>query len=312
MLIALAATAAQAAKRPPPPPPLPPLPPLLLPADAPVITALLDGQPLTLRLDPAATSQVSLNASAARRLGLDNPGRLVNGEQPRTGALFIDVGKVRLREATTTAVLAIDGRQVLLTLAAGDRDHVVGADGLINPVLLPHDEVRLIRRAVTAADRSNVLPASFDKNRGLLSETAVGRRRIDIAFTPLAAETIATAAAAAFLVESLGGRYAGPTRETIVSHGVARPVRDIAFGQPFDIAGLRITTIAARLFDWSGKTQLPSETPENDEIVAIGRVDNQRQWAKLAIGNDHLARCASLVWQRLAATITLTCPIAKP
>lgn len=304
LLLALAAPA-EAAKK---PPPLPPLPPLELSADAPVITALLDGQPLTLRVDPAATDQISLNASAARRLGLGNPGRLVDGQPADTGTLFIDVGKVRVREATTDGVLAIAGRPVRVTLASGDRDHVSGADGLINPVLLPHDEVRFVRRAATPADRANVVRAEFDRNRGLLVETPVGKHRIDVVFTPYAAQTIATASAAAFLFETQGGRFTGAPRDTIISHGVTRPVRDIGFDRPFDVAGLRLTTIAARLFDWSGKTSLPAEARPDDEIVVAGRFDGQRQWAKLAIGADHLDACASMVWQRLASTLTLTCP----
>jgi hypothetical protein len=291
-----------AAKKPPPPPPL------TIPAAAPVITVSLDGQPLSLRVDPAATSQVSLNASAARRLGLGNPGRLVGSEPARTGTLFTDVGKVRLREATTNAILEIDGRPVEVTLASGDGDHVDGADGLINPALLPHDEVRIVGRAATPADSVTVLPAEFDSTRGLISKTLVGKRRIDVVITPLARETIATASAAAFIVESQGGHFSGPVGDKIVSHGVARPVRDIALDRPFDVAGLRLATVAARLFDWSGKTSLPAEARPDDEVVATARFDGQRQWAKLAIGNDHLVRCASIVWQRLPATITLTCP----
>jgi hypothetical protein len=307
-LLALAAAPALAAKKPPPPPPLPPL---VLPADAPVVTVLLDGQPLTLRVDPAATDQISLNASAARRLGLFAPGRLVDGKPADTGTLFVDVGKVRLREATTNGVLDIADRPVRLTLASGDSDHVIGADGLINPAQLPHDEVRFVRRAATSADRTSVLAARFDRNRGLLSEVPVGRRRIDVVLTPVARETIATASAAAFLVESQGGRYAGGPRDTLVSHGVARPVRDITLDRPLDVAGLRLRTIAARLFDWSGKTSLPAEARPDDEIVVAGRFDGQRQWAKLAVGADHLDACASLVWQRLADTLTLTCPATK-
>jgi hypothetical protein len=307
-LLALAAAPVLAAKK---PPRLPPLPPLVLPADVPVVTALLDGQPITLRVDPAATDQISLNASSARRLGLFSPGRLVDGMPADTGTLFVDVGKVRLREATTNGVLDIAGRPVRLTLASGDRDHVDGADGLINPAQLPHDEVRFVRRAATPADWTRVLPARFDRNRGLLSEVPVGKRRIDVVFTPVARETIATASAAAFLVESHGGRYAGPPRDAIISHGVARPVRDIAFDRPSEIAGLPLAGIAARLFDWSGKTSLPAEARPDDEIVVAGRFDGQRQWAKLAIGADHLEACASLVWQRLPATITLTCPATK-
>lgn len=307
-LMALAAAPVAAAKGPPPPPPLPPL---VLPAGAPVVTALIGGQPLTLRVDPAATSQVSLNASAARRLDLGNPARLVNGEPADTGTMFVDVGKVRIREVTTTAIVEIAGRPLLLTLASGDSDYINGADGLINPVLLPHDEVRLVRRTETPADRSSVVSARFDRNRGLLVSTPVGKRRIDVVFTPVAAETIATASAAAFLFESQGGRFTGAPRDTIVSYGVARPVRDLGFDRPFDIAGLRLAGIAARLFDWSGKTSLPSDAPPEDEIVVAARFDGQPQWAKLVIGADHLDACATIFWQRLASTITLTCPAAE-
>jgi hypothetical protein len=290
------------------PPPLPALPPLELPADAPVITAMIDGMPLVLRVDPATTNDVSINASAARRLDLGNRGRLVAGEPADFGRAAVDVGKVRVDEVTTDAILDIAGRPVRLRLAFGESDHVDGADGSINPVMLPHDEVRLVRRAATAADQVTVLPVEFSRSRGMLTETPVGRHRIDVIITPMARETIATSAAAAFLAEVHGGQLSGPVRDALITHGVIRPVRDVRFTQAVDLAGFRFTSIPARVFDWSGKTRLPSEPQPDDEIVATARFDGQRQWAKLAIGADKLTACASLVWRRLPSTLTLTCP----
>jgi hypothetical protein len=43
-------------------------------------------------------------------------------------------------------------------------------------------------------------------------------------------------------------------------------------------------------------------------MVVRAKFDAQRQWPKLAIGNDHLAACAEITWHRLPLAIELTCP----
>ncbi|GGE11413.1 hypothetical protein GCM10011529_17140 [Polymorphobacter glacialis] len=291
-----------------PPPPLPALPPLTLPLSSPIITATLAGLPLTLRIDPATTQQVALNASAARRLDLANPARLVAGRPPERGRMRVLIGKISVSEDTTTAILDIAGRPVLVTLAYGNRDYIPDADGSINPMLLPHDEVRLTRRPITVTDAVTILPLDFTPDRGLVTATQIGKRQIDVIIAPMAAETIATAAAAAFLAETGGGHLSGPIRHAPIAHGVSRPVRNVTFDTPVDIAGFRLNSVPARIFDWSGRTRIPTETLPDDELVATARFDAQRQWAKLAIGNDRLSTCAQVTWRRAPLTLELTCP----
>lgn len=303
-----------AAKLPAPPP----LPPLLLDAAAPVVTMFVDGAPLRLRVDPSASRHVEINAAAAARLGLADPARLVGGKPATRGRASTQVGKVRVNAATSDAIVQYAGRDLPLTLAWSAHDPVAGADGLIGPWQLPYDVVRLVRRPVTPGDRMTHLPMRWDSDRGLLGEVqasadnAAGAQGaavdIDIAIAPVAAESTATAAAASLLAAGHGGRLMGPARDLVLVLGVVRPVRDLVFAHPVDVAGVRLERVAARVFDWSGQTNIPDADLLPGEAVVAGHAGAQREWAKLAIGNDHLAACAEIVWTRLPLAIDLVCP----
>lgn len=314
LALLLAASPALAAKKPPP------LPPLILDAASPIVTVTIEGQPLRLRVDGGATRHVELNASTARRLGLDLPDRLVGGQPVDRGRSITQVGKVSVKGITTAEVVEYAGRLVPMTMAwnddrnnkAGkkriDPDFIADADGVIGPWLLPHDSVRIVRRPVAASDRETVLPLRWSSGRGMLGRLAVGDDEVDIVITPVAATSIATAAAAAILAGPYGGQLKGPARDVPVAHGVARPVRDVVFAKPVDAAGVRLSRVAARVFDWSGKTQIPDADLGPDEAVVAGRAGAQSEWAKLAIGNDHLANCAEIGWTRAPLAYALVCP----
>lgn len=301
----LIAGPALAAKKPPPPPPLPPL---VLDAAAPIITVTIDGAPLRLRVDGGATRHVTLNAAAAKRLDLANPARLVAGQPVERGRAVTQVGKVRVEEVTSDEIVDYQGRLLPVTVAWSERNPVAGADGIIGPLLLPHDVVRFVRRPVAAADRTTHLPLRWNSGRGMLGSFKPGRDAIDIVITPAARDSIATAAGAASLAGQFGGRLIGPARDMVVSHGVVRPVRDVGFARPIDVAGVRIDKVAARVFDWSGKTQIPDADLGADEAVVRGSAGAQRQWAKLAIGDDRLSACAEITWTRAPLAFDLVCP----
>ncbi|KAB7647401.1 hypothetical protein [Polymorphobacter fuscus] len=288
------------------------MPPLVLDMAAPLVTMTIDGQPLTLRIDPATAEHIELNGSAAQRLDLANPARRVAGRPVSRGRSRTDVGKVAVREVTAEEILVYEGRELLRTLAWSDRDPVAGADGLINPLLLPHDDVRLVHRTAAPGDVTTPMPLRWDQNRGLLAALPTSHGDIDVVFAPAAPETLATAAAASLLAQDFGGQLRGPARQRLVSHGVSRPVRDVVFARPVDVAGVRFGKVAARVFDWSGKTSIPDADLLAGEVVVAGRTDAQRQWAKLAIGSDHLGACAELRWTRTPLMMDVVCPRPAP
>jgi hypothetical protein len=304
-VLALIAAPALAAKKPPPPPPLPPL---VLDAAAPVVTVSIDGKLLRLRVDPAGTRHVQLNASAARRLDLANPARLVAGKPVDQGRSRTQVGKVPVTQTTSDEIIRYQSRDLPLTLAWSTRDHVAGADGMIAPRYLPHDAVRWVRRTATASDVTVYFPMQWHSGRGLLGTMAAGPRNVDVEIDSAAAETIVTAAAASHLAAAFGGRLDGPVRDAVIALGVSRPVRDVVFDRPIAVAGVRLTRASVRLFDWSGTTSLPADPLAGDEIVVRGRFDGQRRWAKLVLGNDRLSACADMTWTREPQAMDLTCP----
>ena len=234
----LIAVPALAAKK---PSPLPALPPLVLDAAAPLVSVVIDGKALRLRVDPGTVRHVELNASAAARLGLADRNRQIDGRPVDFGRATTQVGKVRVDAVTSNAVLGYEGRAVPVRLAWSKDDVVIGADGLINPRDLPHDEVRLVRRAVQATDTVTRLPMRWDGGRGLIGAARVGsgvvegaergEARVDVVINPAAPETLATAAAASVLAAGHGGRLTGPARDVVVTHGVRRPVRDVVFAR---------------------------------------------------------------------------------
>jgi hypothetical protein len=310
-LLALTLAAPALAKQQPPPPPPPPLPPLILDARAPIITVDIAGQPVRLRVDPASARFVELNASAAKRLDLGNPARMVGDRPVDLGRTRTQVGKVVVEQRTSEELIGYAGRVLPLSVAWGSMDHVDDADGTIVPTMLPQDEVRFVRRAPNSGDATAALPLRWIGERGLLAGIPAAGHQVDVTFSLIAPESIATAAAAAWLAATNSGKLSGPERQAVIMMGVTRPVRMLVFRTPVAVGPLRIPQVAARIFDWSGKNQIPSESGPDDEIVVPGKVSAQRTWAKLAIGRDHLDACAEIVWRRLPFEISLTCPTPR-
>jgi hypothetical protein len=307
-VLALALAAPALGRKPPPPPPLPPL---ILDARAPIITVDIAGQPVRLRVDPASARFVELNASAAKRLDLGNPARMVGDRPVDLGRTRTQVGKVVVEQRTSEELIGYAGRVLPLSVAWGSMDHVDDADGTIVPTMLPQDEVRFVRRAPNSGDATAALPLRWIGERGLLAGIPAAGHQVDVTFSLIAPESIATAAAAAWLAATNSGKLSGPERQAVIMMGVTRPVRMLVFRTPVAVGPLRIPQVAARIFDWSGKNQIPSESGPDDEIVVPGKVSAQRTWAKLAIGRDHLDACAEIVWRRLPFEISLTCPTPR-
>jgi hypothetical protein len=266
------------------------------------------GQPVRLRVDPASGRFIELNASAAKRLDLANPARMVGDRPVDIDRARTQVGKVTIEELTTDELVGYAGRVLPLSVSWSDRDFVPDADGTIVPSMLPQDEVRFVRRPVGSGDASASLPLRWIAERGLLARIPAAGEQVDVTFSLIARDTIATAAAAAFLAEAHGGRLRGPVEQKVVMMGVSRPVRMLVFDRPVAVGPLRLPAVAARIFDWSGKVEIPAETGPDDELVVPARVKAQRSWAKLALGLDHLGACAELVWRRLPFEMTLVCP----
>lgn len=298
-------------------PSLPVLPPLALPFDRPFVTATIAGQPVTLRVDPGADPYIVLTPAAARRLALAADAR-PDGKPPSRGELQVQVGQTQIGVPYSQEAVGYAGFSVRLRVVTPGSGDFGGADGVVSPTLLPHSEVRLVRRPATAGDRTTVLKA---ETRGLFfadtiqADWKVPAGKLELEFHPFRATTIASVAAASRLADSFGGQLQGAVHPVEIAYGVARPVRTMALARPAAIAGIMLSRFDVRLFDWSGSAELPPDADPDAPLTVTASRGRQRGWPILKLGADVLADCAEITWRRTGSEMALTCPApatAKP
>jgi|GEM_PF-1283870 len=317
-LILAAAPTLALAKGPPLLPPLPPpLPALDLPADRPVIAAQIAGRDVLLTVDFGADPVVLIGPDAHRRLGLAGEAR-PDGKPVRRGLFQVSVGQVPLAVPFSRETLVIAGQALparVLAAAAVPDGQAAGSDGVIGLPLLPYGDVQISRRAPGAQDRLVTVPARIGGNSGALGfdwRLGDGAGRIEVELhnlRPAGVASVASVAAASRLAQAGGGHLDGPVRRVVIGFGVARPVRRLLFERPVVMAGLAVTSVDVRLFDWAGGADLPPDAgTDRAALTVIGRRGRQRGWPVLKLGDDVLGRCASLRWRREAGEWLLTCP----
>jgi len=275
--------------------PAPPRGDLVLDAADPVIAVEVAGVPLRLRVDLSVQDAVELNPVAAARLP-------VRWETD----LPLDVGRVRLSGRTAAADLRLDdGRTVPIAVSDHGRPCCDGVDGAVPPGLLPFRTIRWHRAEAPEPTATLPLPLRFRPETGYEADTDVAGVRVR--FDPFRPDTLATAAAGARLSQAWGGRWAGPPASSVVAYGVARPVRPIAFDRPGRLAGFPVPRLLVRLADFAGRGALPSDPSTPGEIVVSHRVDPQRAWPAVTLGDDTLRRCRDIGFTLQPLSLTLAC-----
>ncbi|MFZ4381181.1 MAG: hypothetical protein ACOYO0_04350, partial [Sandarakinorhabdus sp.] len=259
----------------------PPLPALDLPAERPVIAAQIAGQDVLLTVDFGADPVVLIGPEAHRRLGLGSEAR-ADGKLVRRGLFQVSVGQVPLAVPFSRETLVIAGRQVtarVLAVAAVPDGQAPGSDGVIGLPLLPHGDVQISRRTAGPPDAGMLAPvvvqARISGNSGALGfdwPLPDGAGRIEVELHNLRAAgmaSVASVAGASRLAQAGGGHLDGPVRRVVIGFGVARPVRRLLLDRPVMIAGLAVTSVDVRLFDWAGAADLPPDAGSDRTALTV-------------------------------------------
>lgn len=263
-----------------------------------LIDATINGQPVRLRVDPATSGYIILNAATVQRLGLR---RSLLGSQTR-------IGPVRLTGGSKVAEVSIGGvtgdrRLVWLS----DRPAVDGADGVIGPADMHYDRVTFTIGPPRDGEAAFVLPMQFERSMGLYFPLRLGAQEIRFKFALLKADTMATAGAGAHLSALNGGAWSGEARDQVIHYGVVRPVRPLALTRPVSLNGLELSRLLVRTGDNRGNLALPPEPDADPEEVFVMGASRQRAQFHVTVGMDRLGRCSSLVWDNRARRLTLNC-----
>jgi hypothetical protein len=264
----------------------------------------INRQPMRWRIDPAAFNIPFLSGEAATRASL------------RAGdvALLYAVGPQVVRGETGLTTFGRRARRS--TVAWFPKPYAAGLDGVIGPGGLAEERVRFVFRTPRRGERTAVLPmigqdGPLGEWGSLFARIEVGGEPMRVRFDPHHPHTLATANAGRRLAAAYGGRFAGAPFATEIAFGIERPVRRMRLARPVTVGPLALTAIGVRTGDVGSSAAVPeagTPPPDPDEIVVVARDkrhDPERD--RLSLGADVLRPCSTLVFDKRARTIELSC-----
>jgi hypothetical protein len=269
-----------------------------------IVATAVNGVPGRLRIDPAVPALPMLGSAWAERARL----------RPGPFAFSYLVGAEHVNGRSAVARIAIGDGAAPRRCRVGwtERAYTGAADGVAGPGGLPQQIVRFVLGPPRPGERTVALPMADEG--GLFGGWGhsyaiidLGGMPLRIRFDPHHPRTLATAGAAVRLAAANDARIGGETEMAEIAFGISRPVRTLHLGRPLQVGPLTITELGVRTSDFGNAASIREQGGDPDEIVvtANSRRDNGRD--RIALGADLLARCSSLVFDRAARQIRLTC-----
>ncbi|GAA3255764.1 hypothetical protein GCM10020258_14510 [Sphingomonas yabuuchiae] len=130
-----------------------------------------------------------------------------------------------------------------------------------------------------------------------------------VRFDPHHPRTLANAGAAVRLARAYGGTLSGSTSPAEIAFGVERPIRAMTLATPLTVGPLSIATLGVRTVD-HGNTDTIADADQHadpNEVVVTGKGKHDIKRDRLSIGADQLNRCSSIVFDKPARQIRLSC-----
>ena len=264
-----------------------------------ILTVTAQGIPARMRVDPGAPTSPIFNPDFAARAGF------------RAGWIGIQarVGPIRVNGATAVIRLDYGDGEFKRRVGWFAVPYAVDADGGIGPGALPADRVRFVIGPAMTGERSLSFPLADFGRAGMGVYLIVGGERILTRFSLNRDFSVATAAAGATIAGSNGGRFDRDPSRMVIHLGVERPVRHMALATSLGVGPLSLTGLLVRTGDFGSAASIPEgEVLESDpdEIVVVG-AKNRKGEQRLEIGRDYLDRCSSIVFDKRAKLVTLSC-----
>ncbi|MBX9796295.1 hypothetical protein [Sphingomonas sp.] len=252
--------------------------------------------PARLRLTPWAPSAPTLNDDIVPKAGLH-------------AGLFgfaVKVGPTKVRGNTSVARMSFGKYSYRRRVVWFDRRYDAGADGALGPGGLPAEVIRFELRPAQGGERTVALTMIENHFRPTYARVPMGKRNIIMLFDPQHETTVATAGAGAALAEVLGGQLSGAQGSAEVAFGIRRPVRTLKLERPLQIGPLSLTQVAVRIGDGGSVAGIKDADADPEEVVVSAKGGEDRRDVVI-VGRDHLARCSSIVFDKKAKQIRLSC-----
>lgn len=272
-------------------------------ADDGIVDATIAGVSGRIRIEPSGTAMPLITSAYAERAKL------------KSGMFSFDyaVGTQRVYGKTGVAVVDLGTGPFKHRIGWTERPYTTKADGVVGPGGVPEGIVRFVLRTPAPGEHTVALPMT--DQGGLASGWGeryalidLGGQPLRIRFDPYHARTLATASAAARIAVAQGGTLQGGVEKTEIAFGIERPVRTMTLARPLTIGPLQFATLGVRIADQGSAAGIPdaADPIDPDEIVVTAKSRKPGR-DRLSIGADLLARCSSIVFDKPARQIRLTC-----
>ena len=269
--------------------------PLIVRGDG-LVSATVGGSAARIRITPWAPAAPTLNPDFAARIGLK-------------GGWFgfaVKVGPVKVNGRSSVTRLDFGSMNFRRRVVWFDRRYEPQGDGAVGPGGLPADVIRFELRPPRAGERSATLPLVQKLFQPTYSRVMVAGRELSILFDPQHARTLATAGAGSAIAAAHGGQLTGATGKAEVAFGIDRPVRTLKLARPLAIGPLSFDSVPVRIGDSGSVAGIADADADPEEVVVTAKGGAKRRDV-LIIGRDALAGCSSIVFDKPAKLIRLSC-----
>lgn len=268
-------------------------------------TLSVNGVTRTVLIDPAALGLPIITKGYAEAAGL-KPGMIEVGF--KVGPIHID-GKTAVAQIRAGTAAPYKRR-----IAFAERPFAAGFEGVFGPASLPDPVVRFRLRDPQPGERVTTLP--MVGGGGLFGDWGsryvvipIEGEPMRVIFNPRKARSTTNAGGAVRLARAYGGQLSGAATLQEIVFGVTRPIRTMTLTTPVTIGPFAISQLSVRTVDFgSTATIADADAPgDPDEVVVTGKGkhDPKKDW--LSIGADQLGRCSSIVFDKPAKQMRLSC-----
>lgn len=279
-----------------------------------VIPVIVAGKQAHLRVDPAAPAMPLIDRGLAERAGLKMTGSWGIG-------IGYSIGGTGVMSRTQAVRINLGNGTVKRRVGWTSKPFAAVADGSVGPEAFAEPLVRFQlrparpgeRMASFAMTRDTALLGMFGNFSTTFGTIDVGGQPMRVRFDPYHSRTLATAGAAVRLAALYDGIVSGEAVPTEIFFGIERPVRTLTFRRPLTIGPLTIPVIGVRTNDNGNAASIREagameRASDPDEIVvtAKGRKRDLRHDV-ISLGADYLSRCSSIVFDKAAKQIRLSC-----
>lgn len=272
-----------------------PATPLVVRGDG-LVSATVGGASVRIRITPWAPAAPTLNPDFAARIGL-------------RGGLFgfaVKVGPVKVGGQTSVTRFDFGTMTFRRRVVWFDRRYEPVGEGAVGPGGLPAEVIRFELRSPQPGERVATLPLIQRPFQPTYTRVKVAGRDVDILFDPQHARTLATAGAGSAIAAAHGGQLVGATGKAEVAFGIDRPIRNLKLARPFAVGPISFDSVPVRIGDSGSVAGIADADADPEEVVVTAKGGAKRRDV-LIIGRDALARCSTIVFDKPAKVIRLSC-----